>query len=187
MSASSLLTSSGASSSLNNWATTGFLVVTAAAVWAYQSSDQKRIESHLKRQGIPSAFEWSLPFIGHIAQFFHPERLELEMFDRPDIPRLEYLTLFGTPMLIVADADLTTDFWNKGKNWAKSPIFYQLLDVLFSTKERTLITAPRVEDPVWHGKREIVGHSFRKENMSNLANFIEEKTIQMCDDWCERG
>jgi cytochrome P450 len=174
-----------------DWATaTGFLlVVTVAAVlWAYQSSDQKRIESSLEKQGIRGQFEWSLPFLGRVAQFLHPERLDLAQFDRPDIPRLEYLTLFGTPLLVIADPDLTTEFWRTAMDWAKSPMFYQLMDVLFGTSHKTIITAPSVQDKRWHGKREVVGQSFRrKETMADLANFIEIKVEEMCDDWCDRG
>lgn len=161
--------------------------IVLAAFFAYQWSDQKRIERALQKQGIPSVYKYSLPYFGHIAQFFDPGRLELETFDQPDKPRLEYLTLFGNPLLVVHDPELCHAFWNNCRHWDKSAFYYSIMDVLLGSPEKNLVTHTKVSHKPWQAKRELAASSFKKDNLARLAAYIDQRVVALCDDWVQRG
>lgn len=168
-------------------ALTGLLGAILVAAISYLFSDQRRIELALERQGIPGEYRFSLPFLGHIEQFWDHKRLQLEHFGRSDMPKLSYITTFGQPLLIVGDSQLATELWPLHKKWDKSEMMMSIVDILFGTKEKTLVTHTTVTDKMWQLKRDIVSQKFYKDHMSKQMPFIEAQVIALCEDWRERA
>ncbi|CAB9507101.1 dihydroxyvitamin D(3) 24-hydroxylase, mitochondrial [Seminavis robusta] len=153
----------------------------------YYWSDQRRMETALAKQGIPARYRWSLPFVGHVEQFWDYERLLLESFDQT--PPLSYFTLFGDVLLIIGNVELSTRLWPKFQTWDKCAVFYSMLDVLFGTNERTLLTQIEHDtDPQWQCKRDLVSQAMYKDKLNQqLAPFIEVHVKDLCEQWLTQG
>lgn len=178
------------------------MAVTASGLWlCYRTSAQYRIESALQRQGIPAAYTTpSWPFLGHLAQFWDRQRLLLENMDRKDndtddddeygqdeaAPAAVYQTTLGHPLLVIHKAQWAKALWDTAKSWPKPKFFYQSIDALFATQQRTLLTHLHETDPHWQCKRSMVSHALQKKNLQTVADYIEDQVKVLCNDWIQR-
>ena len=101
-------------------------------------------------------------------------------------PAAEYHTTFGHPLLVIHNAHWAQALWDTAKSWPKPKFFYQSIDALFATQQRTLLTHLHETDTLWQCKRSLVSHALQKKNLQTLADYIEEQVKVLCDDWIQR-